>query len=156
MRVLVLETVLYCSLAFPSFASETARQEPTPRLPPTPRQVWVADDVRCPLDPEKPWGFGDKEPRLFSADGVVTEPKAIYHPSPQFADLEDTDPRIIPVVEAVINREGKVERIGVLKGSGPPVEAAVEAIKQWRFEPATLDGEPVCVVYIMIAYIQYR
>lgn len=156
MRVLALETIVYCSLVFPSFASETTRQEPTSRVPPIPRQVWVADEVQCPLDPEKPWGFDDKEPRLFSADGAVTEPRAIYHPGPQIEDFEGLDPRTVPVIEAVINREGKVERIGVLKGSGPPVEAAVGAIKQWRFEPATLEGEPVCVVYIMIAYIQYR
>ena len=28
-------------------------------------------------------------------------------------------------------------------------EAAVAAVGDWRFEPATLDGEPVAVYYIV-------
>jgi protein TonB len=117
--------------------------------------VWVAEKVQCPLDPTKPWEFSDEQPHLHQVGGEVSEPKAIFNPKPNLTETEGFDPRTIPVVEAVINKDGAVERIGALRGSGPPLDAAVDAIKKWRFEPATLNGEPVCVVYIMTVFIHY-
>jgi protein TonB len=47
------------------------------------------------------------------------------------------------VIEAVISREGMIENLQVV--SGPPllVKAAVDAVKQWRYRPYLLNGEPV-------------
>lgn len=51
-------------------------------------------------------------------------------------------------MQAVINTEGKVEDAKVLDVQASDfVEAALFAIKQWEFEPATLEGEPVAVYY---------
>ncbi|MEM7354587.1 MAG: energy transducer TonB [Acidobacteriota bacterium] len=50
------------------------------------------------------------------------------------------------VVKTTIERDGSVSEVKVLEGLPSGLsEAAVEAIKQWRFEPALLDGEPVAV-----------
>ncbi len=47
-------------------------------------------------------------------------------------------------VHATIDENGKVEKVEVVKATdkefGP---AAVDAIKQWKFKPATLDGKPI-------------
>jgi TonB family protein len=52
------------------------------------------------------------------------------------------------IVETVITEEGLVDGIEVVKSDDERFsEAATEAIKQWRFEPALCDGTPVGVYY---------
>jgi protein TonB len=52
------------------------------------------------------------------------------------------------VVETVITEEGLVDAIEVVTSDDPRFsEAAVSAIKQWRFEPALCDGTPAAVYY---------
>jgi protein TonB len=54
----------------------------------------------------------------------------------------------VVVIQAVIDETGKVARTRLLHGVHPSLDqAAVEAIRTWRFEPALLDGEPVAVYY---------
>jgi protein TonB len=47
------------------------------------------------------------------------------------------------VLRAMISREGTIENLQVL--SGPPmlVRAAVDAVRQWRYRPYVLNGEPI-------------
>jgi TonB family protein len=49
----------------------------------------------------------------------------------------------IVVVEALINKQGTVDRLRVL--SGPPmlISAALDAMKSWRYRPFLLNGQPV-------------
>ncbi len=49
----------------------------------------------------------------------------------------------VVVVQAEVGKDGKVSNMQLI--SGPPVfrEAAFEALKQWRFKPATLNGQPI-------------
>jgi protein TonB len=47
------------------------------------------------------------------------------------------------VLSAIINREGKIDRVQVLAGHPMLVQAAVEAVKQWRYKPYVLNDEPV-------------
>ena len=47
-------------------------------------------------------------------------------------------------LEAVVGPDGTVERARVTRSLHPDLDAqALSAIRQWRFEPATLDGKPV-------------
>jgi protein TonB len=47
-------------------------------------------------------------------------------------------------LEAVVGTDGTVERARVTRSLRPDLDAqALIAIRQWRFEPATLDGKPV-------------
>lgn len=49
-------------------------------------------------------------------------------------------------VQATVDANGEIVDVRVLKGLKMGLtEAAVEAIKRWRFKPATLDGSPVAV-----------
>jgi protein TonB len=47
------------------------------------------------------------------------------------------------ILHAIISREGSITALDVL--SGPPllVQAALEAVRQWRYRPTLLNGEPV-------------
>jgi len=47
------------------------------------------------------------------------------------------------VLRAMISREGTIERLQVLSGHPMLVEAAVDAVRQWRYRPYVLNGEPV-------------
>ncbi|MEM1181590.1 MAG: energy transducer TonB [Acidobacteriota bacterium] len=52
------------------------------------------------------------------------------------------------IVQSVITVNGDVSRLKVLKGQpGGLNQAALDSIRRWKFEPATLDGEPVEVAY---------
>jgi protein TonB len=46
-------------------------------------------------------------------------------------------------VEATINKEGNVTNLKVLSGDSILARAAVEAVRQWRYKPYYLNGEPV-------------
>jgi protein TonB len=46
-------------------------------------------------------------------------------------------------IEATINKEGNVTNLKVLSGDPVLAHAALEAVRQWRYKPYYLDGEPV-------------
>jgi len=52
----------------------------------------------------------------------------------------------IVILEAVIDMSGRVESARVLRSISLLDDAALEAVRQWRFEPARLNGQPVPVV----------
>ena len=47
------------------------------------------------------------------------------------------------VLRAMISREGAIENLQVLSGHPMLVQAAVAAVRQWRYRPYVLNGEPV-------------
>ena len=47
------------------------------------------------------------------------------------------------VLRVVINQQGEVENLVVLSGHPLLVQAAIDAVKQWRYRPYLLDGKPV-------------
>jgi TonB family protein len=46
-------------------------------------------------------------------------------------------------IEATVNKEGMVVNPKVLSGDAVLAQAALEAVRQWRYKPYYLDGEPV-------------
>lgn len=46
-------------------------------------------------------------------------------------------------IEATINKEGNVTNLKVLSGDPILARAALEAVRQWRYKPYYLDGDPV-------------
>lgn len=52
------------------------------------------------------------------------------------------------VVQAIINKQGDLTNVVVLEGLPMGLaENAVKTVKRWKFMPATLDGEPVEMVF---------
>ena len=52
----------------------------------------------------------------------------------------------VVVLEAEISREGTVENLKVVTGHPLLTQAALDAVKQWRYKPIMLNGQPVPVV----------
>ena len=49
----------------------------------------------------------------------------------------------VVVLAAVISKEGTVERLRVISGHPLLNQAALDAVKQWRYRPTMLNGDPV-------------
>jgi protein TonB len=57
------------------------------------------------------------------------------------------------ILEAVILRDGTVAEVSVLQCTKPDLgfeEAAIEAIRQWRYEPGRQNGVPVDVYFTVV------
>jgi TonB family protein len=50
------------------------------------------------------------------------------------------------MLEALIGPDGKVKDVRVIQSTPPFDEAAMEAVRQWEFEPTQIDGKAVSVV----------
>lgn len=72
------------------------------------------------------------------------EGNLIYRVQPSYPTLA-RQARIQGAVRlsAIISRTGTIERLTVLSGHAMLVTGAVEAVKQWRYRPYLLNGEPV-------------
>ena len=54
----------------------------------------------------------------------------------------------VVIVEAIIDKEGNVTNVKILKGLPMGLDsAASDAVSKWKFRPATLNGKPVAVIY---------
>ena len=46
------------------------------------------------------------------------------------------------LLDATINREGAISNLKVLKGDQILARAATDAVRQWRYRPLILNGNP--------------
>jgi protein TonB len=49
----------------------------------------------------------------------------------------------VVILEATVGQDGRVEEVSVLRSVGLLDRAAMEAVRQWRYEPLLLNGLPV-------------
>jgi TonB family protein len=83
----------------------------------------------------------------------VERPKVARQVKPEYPDalIQERVPGQV-VVEAIVGTDGRLSRPLILnvQGGGPGMKyAALEALGQWRFEPARLRGQPVRVYYVV-------
>ena len=83
----------------------------------------------------------------FRVGGGVSAPKAIYAPDPEYSEEARKVKHMGTVVLwLIVGPDGKPRDIRVLRTLGLGLdEKAMEAVKNWRFEPAYKDGKPVAV-----------
>jgi len=51
----------------------------------------------------------------------------------------------VVVIDAVIDEHGNVVQEHAISGPGLLIEASLEAVRQWKYEPTYLNGEPVSI-----------
>ncbi len=76
--------------------------------------------------------------------GNVTAAKLLNRVQPLYPPLA-RQTRISGTVRlhAIIGKNGGVEQLEVMSGHPLLVQAALDAVKQWRYQPTQLNGEPV-------------
>lgn len=79
--------------------------------------------------------------------GDIRPPRKLHHVAPVYPGIA-AHARITGtvVVEATISRSGVVSDVRVLRSVPLLDAAATEAVRQWRYEPPQLNGEPVAVL----------
>jgi len=97
--------------------------------------------------PLPPQSFNTVPPQRIRVGGIVSAARLVYQPKPEYPTLARMA-RIEGDVEfeAVISKAGTIEELKVLKGHALLVKAALEAVRQWRYQPTLLNGEPVEVL----------
>ncbi|HET8965363.1 MAG TPA: energy transducer TonB [Candidatus Acidoferrum sp.] len=76
--------------------------------------------------------------------GAVQAAKLVNRVQPQYPPLA-RQTRISGTVRlhALISKDGSVQQLEVMSGHPLLVQAALDAVRQWRYQPTTLNGEPV-------------
>lgn len=89
-------------------------------------------------------GGGADVEALFSMADLDQKPRVIYQPGPQIdAKVRKLSPGTAYVL-FIVNERGHVENPIIQKSTDPVFERpALNAVKQWRFEPGKRNGEPV-------------
>jgi protein TonB len=49
------------------------------------------------------------------------------------------------ILKIIVDVEGRVTVVSVLRGEEPFASAAIRAVQTWRYRPATLDGSPISI-----------
>lgn len=132
--------------------------DPTPDEPEPIRDEEPKDDIDFIPDDNLVLGVPDAPPPpepdgpvRFVVGGNITEPVKISGPTPVYPEAARRA-RIqgVVVLECTIGKDGAVQNVKVLRGLPLGLtETAVEAVQKWRFQPSTLNGKPVEVLYIL-------
>ena len=79
--------------------------------------------------------------------GQIAQPKLIRQVKPVYPDLAvQSRVSALVILEAEVDTRGYVKTVKVLRGHPLFDESAIEAVKQWRYQPLLLNGEPTAFI----------
>jgi periplasmic protein TonB len=79
--------------------------------------------------------------------GPIVEPRKIRDVKPVYPAIAVASGKEgLVILEAVIGEDGSVRDVRVLRSVALLDQAAIDAVRQWRFTPTLLSGQPVPVV----------
>jgi periplasmic protein TonB len=84
---------------------------------------------------------------VFRVGGGVSAPKALFAPDPEYSEeARKAKYQGTCVLWLVVGPDGRPRDIHIARSLGLGLdEKAIEAVKNWKFEPAMKDGKPVAV-----------
>jgi periplasmic protein TonB len=94
-------------------------------------------------------GIPDDQPLHFTVG--MTRPEVIHQVQPRYTEVaRRAGVQGTVIVEAIIDEQGNVDNVRILRGLPMGLDkAAIEAIRQWRFKPATMGSKPVKVFFTL-------
>ncbi len=111
-------------------------------LNPTLSEGWVAGDFAVKLNTV----VSDTQnvDALFSIDDLDQKPRVIYQPTPSMTkEMRKKTPATVYIV-FIVDPQGKVSNPIIQKSSDSIFDQpALNAVKQWKFEPGKRNGQPV-------------
>ncbi len=144
-----------------------ARRVPIPAPDPDRPEIFVVDVAEVQFDnldfdPDQVFTVPDPPPAppavpdLLRVGGEVAPPVRVHYVEPRYSEIARRA-RIegVVILQATIDREGRVTDLETLKGLPYGLtEAALAAVRQWRFEPSVHQGRPVPVLYVVSVHFQ--
>lgn len=84
---------------------------------------------------------------VYRVGGGIAAPQALATPDPAYTEeARRAKTQGTCVLAVIVDADGRTRDIRVVRGLGFGLDAkAVEAVRQWKFEPAKKDGKPVNV-----------
>jgi protein TonB len=97
-----------------------------------------------PPPPPPPKKEEKATPQRIKVGGNVQSARLVRQPRPVYPPLAK-QARISGIVKlgAIISKDGTIQHLEVISGHPLLVPAALEAVKQWVYQPTLLNGEPV-------------
>jgi periplasmic protein TonB len=84
--------------------------------------------------------------RLVNARTLLRPPRQTYSVDPEYPELaRQAHISGTIVVDAVIDERGNVVQARVVSGHPLLIAAALRAVQQWKYEPTSLNGQPISV-----------
>jgi protein TonB len=72
------------------------------------------------------------------AASIISQTKPVYPPLARQARIQGT-----VILHAIIDKDGRVAQMEIVSGHPLLVQSALDAVKQWRYKPTQLNGDPV-------------
>jgi len=134
--------------------SPSAAPAPTTQASPAPAPLSKRERIELckkkqgiSLDP------ADPRPLFLGGRGGTNKKPTLLHGRPP-TSLHQT--RGKGIVEVIIDEDGCIRHIRVLKASENLDAQALEAVQEWVFQPAMKDGHPVRIYYVLTIEAQIR
>jgi protein TonB len=105
-----------------------------------------------------PGGVEGGAEEILRVGGAINKPEIITRVQPVYTEAARRA-RIqgVVIVETIIDKTGNVTNVRVLKALPMGLDnAAVEAVKKWKFKPADLNGRPVNVYFVLTVNFQLQ
>ena len=85
-----------------------------------------------------------RAPQRIREGGIIEAAKIIAQPQPTYPVLAvQASIQGNVVLHAIIGKDGRVSELEIISGDPRLVKAALDAVRQWRYQPTLLNGEPV-------------
>jgi TonB family protein len=139
----------------PPAAQTTQQPAQSTQQPASPAPTTPTPDQAAPANPPSPDVSG-----IHQVGGGVTPPKALYQPEPKFSQLARKQKLSgVATVQLIVDTQGNPANVHIAKSIADTVgknkkkqaaalsldQAALDAVKQYKFAPATWHGKPVAV-----------
>jgi protein TonB len=87
--------------------------------------------------------------------GQIKEPTLIHRVDPEYPLLAQVSQiEGVVILEAIVDQEGRVEGLKVLRSAPVFDQAALAAVRQWRYSPVILNGRPER--FILTVVVSFR
>jgi periplasmic protein TonB len=127
--------------------------DPTPDEPEPIREIAPEEDVQVAAPDDAIFGVPDAPPAPQDAPirvgfGQMKEPKKLVDTKPVYPETaRRARLQGVVILEIIVDKQGNVRSWKVLRPlSLGLTEAAIEAVKQWKYEPPMYNGRPVEVL----------
>ncbi|HEY9141590.1 MAG TPA: energy transducer TonB [Bryobacteraceae bacterium] len=132
----------------PASASDIAVANLSGAAPASPAGVNMNSNLSMPFAnaaaPVAPAPPATKKTTANSSGGKVAAAQLVYRKEPSYPTAaRQMGAHGEVVLEATIGTDGRVRSVKVISGHPLLVQAAKEAVMQWRYRPTLLDGQPV-------------